>query len=126
MIQNEMKVYDIEGFDLETMNEVWLEWISQFKKNYIDKDFEGDGKDGISKVEVEKDKITFHFITEWKQVVQLVPNEVIVKGKVNKEDEEEDSEELKKEKEYNKKHGVEITETFPFPILEDEEDTKGE
>ena len=116
MIQNEMKVFDIEGFDLETMNEVWLEWISQFKKNYIDKDFEDNGKDGISKVEVEKDKITFHFITEWKQIVELVPNEVTVKGKVNKEDDE-DSEELKKEKEYNKKHGVEITEMFPFPIL---------
>ena len=88
MIQNEMKVFDIEGFDLETMNEVWLEWISQFKKNYIDKDFEDNRKDGISKVEVEKDKITFHFITEWKQIVEIEPKEVVIKGKINKDDEE--------------------------------------
>ena len=41
------------------------------------------------------------------------------------EEPEEDSEELKKGKIHNKTHGVEIKETFPFPILEDEEDTKG-
>ena len=45
--------------------------------------------------------------------------------------EEEDSEELKREKEHNKKYGVEIKQTFPFPEFdsgvpeEDEEDTKG-
>ena len=30
-------------------------------------------------------------------------------------DTEEDSEELKREKEHNKKYGVEIKQTFPFP-----------
>lgn len=89
MIQNDIKVFDIEGFNLDTMNEVWLEWIGQFKKNYIDKDFEDNGKDGISKVEVEKDKITFHFITEWKQIVEIEPKQVVIKGKVKNEEEEE-------------------------------------
>ena len=47
------------------------------------------------------------------------------------EPEEEDSEELKREKEHNLKYGVEIKQTFPFPEFdsgvpqEDEEDNKG-
>ena len=47
------------------------------------------------------------------------------------EESEEDSEELKREKEHNKKYGVEIKQTFPFPEFdsgvpeEDDEDTKG-
>jgi len=46
-------------------------------------------------------------------------------------EEDEDSEELKREKEHNKKYGVEIKQHFPFPEFdsgvpqEDEEDTKG-
>ena len=47
------------------------------------------------------------------------------------EPEEEDSEELKREKEHNKKYGVEIKQTFPFPEFDsgvpqdNEEDNKG-
>ena len=47
------------------------------------------------------------------------------------EPEEDDSEDLKMEKARNKKYGVEITETLPFPefdsgvLQEDEEDNKG-
>jgi len=50
---------------------------------------------------------------------------------VSKEEpEEEDSEELKKEKEHNLKYGVEITQHFPFPefdsgVPQDDEDNKG-
>ena len=51
---------------------------------------------------------------------------------VSKEEpEEEDSEKIKREKEHNKKYGVEITQHFPFPTFdsgvpqEDEEDNKG-
>ena len=46
-------------------------------------------------------------------------------------DEEDDDEDLKMEKSHNKKYGVEITETLPFPEFdsgvpqEDEEDNKG-
>ena len=46
-------------------------------------------------------------------------------------DEEDDDEDLKMEKSHNKKYGVEITETLPFPefdsgvLQEDEEDNKG-
>ena len=35
-------------------------------------------------------------------------------------DEDEVEEEIEKEKQYNKKHGVLVRETFPFPIGEDE------
>ena len=35
-------------------------------------------------------------------------------------DEDEVKEEIEKEKQYNKKHGVLVRETFPFPIGEDE------
>ena len=47
------------------------------------------------------------------------------------EPDEEDSEELKREKKHNLKYGVEIKQTFPFPTFdsgvpqEDEEDNKG-
>ena len=45
-------------------------------------------------------------------------------------DTEEDSEELKREKEHNKKYGVEIKQFFPFPefdsgVPQDDEDSKG-
>ena len=35
-------------------------------------------------------------------------------------DEDEMKEEIEKEKQYNKEHGVLVRQTFPFPILEDE------
>ena len=50
---------------------------------------------------------------------------------MKKKDDTEESEELKKEKEHNKKYGVEIKQHFPFPEFdsgvpqEDEEDNKG-
>ena len=37
---------------------------------------------------------------------------------MKKKEDEEDSEELKREKEHNKKYGVEIKQTFPFPIFD--------
>ena len=38
-----------------------------------------------------------------------------MKMKEDIQEDEEDSEELKREKEHNKKYGVEIKQTFPFP-----------
>ena len=50
---------------------------------------------------------------------------------MKKKDDTEESEELKKEKEHNKKYGVEIKQHFPFPEFDsgvpqdNEEDNKG-
>ena len=111
MKNDEINVYKIDKFDTQKFQDIFVEWFSQFKENVIDKEFEN-GTKGDGVIEETDKKLTFKFSTEWR--VSIV-----------KEDDDEDSEELKKEKEYNKKHGVEITETFPFPVIEDDEETKG-
>ena len=87
MIQNKITVYDIEGFDTDTLEKVWKEWFLNFKKTYVDVDFKDNGG-GNSQVEISNDKMVIEYTTKWRQTVEIVPKEVIVKDVPEKEEEE--------------------------------------
>ena len=115
-----------DNFDLETFQMTFLKWVKGFKENVLDVEFNGDKV--IGEVDVTDNKISFKTTIKWGLEIERIeghPSPVDPDREDDTEEPEEDSEELKKEKEHNKKYGVEIKETFPFPILEDEEDTKG-
>jgi len=126
MKNEEMNVYTIkDSFDLETFQTTFNKWIKGFKEIIIDKEFnKGKGKSEIKKTD---DKLSFRFTVKWgldiERINGYVPPEI--PEREEDDDEDEDDEELQKEKQYNKTHGVEITETFPFPILEEDQDTEG-
>ena len=91
-------------------------------------DVEFDGDKVIGEVDVTDNKISFKTTIKWGLEIERIeghPSPVDPDREDDTEEPEEDSEELKMEKIHNKTHGVEIKETFPFPILEDEEETKG-
>ena len=115
-----------DNFDLETFEMTFIKWLRGFKKNVLDVEFKGDK--GETETEVSDNKICFRSTIKWGLEIERIdghPSPVDPDREDDTEEPEEDSEELKKEKIHNKTHGVEIKETFPFPILEDEEDTKG-
>ena len=115
-----------DNFDLETFEMTFIKWIRRFKENVLDVEFNGDKV--IGEVDVTDNKISFKTTIKWGLEIERIdghPSPVDPDLEDDTEEPEEDSEELKKEKIHNKTHGVEIKETFPFPILEDEEDTKG-
>ncbi len=114
-----------DNFELETFEMAFIKWIRGFKKNVLDVEFKGDK--GETETEVSDNKISFRSTIKWGLEIERIdghPSPV-------DPDEEDDSEDLKMEKANNKKNGVEITETFPWPEFdsgvpqEDEEDNKG-
>jgi hypothetical protein len=116
-----------DNFDLETFEMTFIKWLKGFKKDVLDVEFKGDR--GVSETEVKENKISFRTTITWGLDIERIDGHP---SPVDPDEEpEEDSEELKREKEHNKKYGVEIKETFPFPEFdsgvpqEDEEDTKG-
>jgi hypothetical protein len=126
MKNNETNIYPIkDDFDLKLFQETFNHWIKSFKEIIIDKEFEkGNGK---NEIEETKDKLSFRFTVKWGVDIERVDG-YRYEGEYGVDDE--DSDELKKEKEHNKKYGVEITETFPFPdfdsgVPQKDEDTKG-
>jgi len=129
-----------DNFDLETFEMTFIKWLRGFKKDVLDVDFKDDR--GISETEVTDNKISFRTKITWGLEIERIdghPSPVDPDREDDddtfethiEEPEEEDSEELKREKEHNKKYGVEIKQTFPFPEFdsgvpqEDEEDNKG-
>jgi hypothetical protein len=128
-----------DNFDLETFQMTFVKWVKGFKENVLDVEFNGDKV--IGEVDVTDNKISFRTTIKWGLEIERIdghPSPVDPDEEDDdtfethiEEPEEDDSEELKREKAHNKKYGVEITETFPFPILdsgvpeEDEEDNKG-
>ena len=116
-----------DNFDLATFEKTFIKWLRGFKKEVLDVDFKEDK--GVSETLVTDNKISFRTTIKWGLEIERIdghPSPVDPDREEDTEEpEEDDSEELKREKAHNKKYGVEITETFPFPILEDEEDTKG-
>lgn len=115
-----------DNFELETFEMAFIKWIRGFKKNVLDVEFKGDK--GETETEVSDNKISFRSTIKWGLEIERIDGHP---SPVDPDREEDDSEDLKMEKARNKKYGVEITETFPFPILdsgvpeEDEEDNKG-
>ena len=98
-----------DNFELETFEMSFIKWIRGFKKNVLDVEFKGDR--GETETEVSDNKISFRSTIKWGLEIERIdghPSPV-------DPDEEDDSEDLKMEKANNKKNGVEITETFPWP-----------
>ena len=98
-----------DNFELETFEMAFIKWIRGFKKNVLDVEFKGDK--GETETEVSDNKISFRSTIKWGLEIERIdghPSPV-------DPDEEDDSEDLKMEKANNKKNGVEITETFPWP-----------
>ena len=114
-----------DNFDLETFEMTFIKWLRGFKKDVLDVDFKDDK--GISETEVTDNKISFRTTIKWGLEIERIDGHPIPVDP----DEEDDDEDLKMEKANNKKNGVEITETFPWPEFdsgvpqEDEEDNKG-
>ena len=98
-----------DNFELETFEMAFIKWIRGFKKNVLDVEFKGDRCE--TETEVSDNKISFRSTIKWGLEIERIdghPSPV-------DPDEEDDSEDLKMEKANNKKNGVEITETFPWP-----------
>ena len=86
----------------------WLDWnmsISEEKEFHIK---EEEDKGLIIKITEEGSEDFMEEGTEYYMILKPL------------KDEDEMKEEIEKEKQYNKEHGVLVRQTFPFPILEDE------
>jgi hypothetical protein len=142
MSENNMKT-KIIPYDTELLKKGFNEFIDKWEYQYNEK---GEKIDGLLKEEygseendhIERTKITqtedddsiyWTFFTEYTCGMKKRKKEVMEKP-IDDTEEEEDSEELRKEKEHNLKYGVEITQHFPFPefdsdVPQDDEDNKG-
>ena len=99
-----------DNFELETFEMAFIKWIRGFKKNVLDVEFKGDK--GETETEVSDNKIRFRSTIKWGLEIERIDGHP---SPVDPDEEEDDSEDLKREKANNKKNGVEITETFPWP-----------
>ena len=88
MRRNEITVYDIDGFDTESLEKVCKEWFLNFKKTYVDVDFKDNGG-GNTQVEISNDKMFIEHTTKWIQTVQIVPKQVIVRDLPEEEEDKE-------------------------------------
>ena len=123
----------MDNFDLETFSTVFVKWVEGFKKSVFDVEFNGDKV--IGDVDVTDNKISFRTTIKWGLEIERIdghpsPDVKEILKVVDPDAVEDDSDELKKEKEHNLKYGVEMKETFPFPDFDSgvpqevEEDTK--
>jgi hypothetical protein len=123
----------MDNFDLETFSTVFVKWVEGFKKSVFDVEFNGDKV--IGDVDVTDNKISFRTTIKWGLEIERIdghpsPDVKEILKVVDPDAVEDNSDELKKEKEHNLKYGVEMKETFPFPDFDSgvpqevEEDTK--
>ena len=116
----------IVEYDIERIKEGFIKWLDKTNKLYIEKEFNDPEERGIVTRTEDDDSLGYSFTTEFNFSIRKLKKEDMKKPI----DDTEDSEELKKEKEHNKKYGVEITQHFPFPefdsgVPQDDEDNKG-
>ena len=123
---------EIIKYDIELIKEGFNQWIDKWEHSLIEIEFNDPEERGIVTRTEDDDSLGYRFTTEFNFSIRKRKKEDMEKPiDDTEESEEEDSEELKREKEHNKKYGVEIKQTFPFPIFdsgvpeEDEEDNKG-
>ena len=112
-----------DNFDLATFEMTFIKWLREFKKDVLDVDFPDDR--GVSETLVTDNKISFSTTIKWGLEIERIDGHPLPVDPDEDDDdtfethieetEEDDSEELKMEKANNKKNGVEITETFPWP-----------
>ena len=121
----------IVEYDIERIKKGFIKWLDKTNKLYIEKEFNDPYERGIVTRTEDDDSLGYSFTTEFNFSIRKRKKEDMKKPIDDTEEpEEEDSEELKREKEHNKKYGVEIKQTFPFPefdsgVPEEDEDTKG-
>ena len=129
MSDNNTKTEIIE-YDIERIKRGFIKWLDKTNKLYIEKEFNDPEERGTVTRTEDDDSLGYSFTTEFNFSIRKRKKEDMEKP-IDDTEEEEDSEELKREKEHNKKYGVEIKQHFPFPEFdsgvpqEDEEDTKG-
>ena len=128
MSENNSKTEFVE-YDIEKIKKGFSLWIDKWNNTLIEKEFNDPEERGIVTRTEDDDSLGYSFTTEFNFSIRKRKKEDMEKP--IDDTEEEDSEELKREKEHNKKYGVEIKQTFPFPEFdsgvpqEDEEDNKG-
>jgi len=125
MSDNNTKTEIIE-YDIERIKRGFIKWLDKTNKLYIEKEFNDPHERGTVTRTEDDDSLGYSFTTEFNFSIRKLKKEDMKKPI----DDTEDSEELKKEKEHNKKYGVEITQHFPFPefdsgVPQDDEDNKG-
>ena len=125
MSDNNTKTEIIE-YDIERIKRGFIKWLDKTNKLYIEKEFNDPEERGTVTRTEDDDSLGYSFTTEFNFSIRKLKKEDMKKPI----DDTEDSEELKKEKEHNKKYGVEITQHFPFPefdsgVPQDDEDNKG-
>jgi hypothetical protein len=86
----------------------WLDWNMSLLEEKPEFHIKEEDKGLIIKITEEGSRDFMNDGTEYYMVLQSLKDENEVK------------EEIEKEKQYNKEHGVLVRETFPFPIGEDE------
>ena len=122
MSENNSKTEFVE-YDIEKIKKGFSLWIDKWNNTLIEKEFNDPEERGIVTRTEDDDSLGYSFTTEFNFSIRKLKKEDMKKPI-------EDSEELKKEKEHNKKYGVEITQHFPFPefdsgVPQDDEDNKG-
>ena len=90
-----------DNFELETFEMAFIKWIRGFKKNVLDVEFKGDR--GETETEVSDNKISFRSTIKWGLEIERIDGHP---SPVDPDREEDDSEDLKREKANNKKNGV--------------------
>ena len=88
--------------------ESWLDWNMSLLEEKPEFHIKEEDKGLIIKITEEGSRDFMNDGTEYYMILKPLKDENEVK------------EEIEKEKQYNKKHGVLVRETFPFPIGEDE------
>ena len=88
--------------------ESWLDWNMDLLEEKPEFHIKEEDKGLIIKITEEGSRDFMNDGTEYYMILKPLKDENEVK------------EEIEKEKQYNKKHGVLVRETFPFPIGEDE------
>ena len=131
MSDNNTKTEIIE-YDIERIKRGFIKWLDKTNKLYIEKEFNDPHERGTVTRTEDDDSLGYSFTTEFNFSIRKRKKEDMEKPiDDTEEQEEEDSEKLKREKEHNKKYGVEIKQHFPFPEFDsgvpqdNEEDNKG-
>ena len=130
MSDNNTKTEIIE-YDIEKIKKGFSLWIDKWEHSLIEIEFNDPHERGTVTRTEDDDSLGYSFTTEFNFSIRKLNKEDMEKPINDSEESEEDSEELKREKEHNLKYGVEIKQTFPFPEFdsgvpqEDEEDNKG-
>ena len=131
MSENNTKTEIIE-YDIEKIKKGFSLWIDKWEHSLIEIEFNDPEERGTVTRAEDDDSLGYSFTTEFNFSIRKRKKEDMEKPIDDTEEpEEEDSEELKREKKHNLKYGVEIKQTFPFPEFdsgvpqEDEEDNKG-